>query len=279
MEKYLINNLKLAYQSGKGRKLVPVLFPIDTLEPITKLLLERSNSNVSSENNYLFPNTGQSTDHASGYHCLRSVVDRCPGLKQPRLLIADKFRHRVSTIFSRLDIPEEQRSHFYRHMGHSESVNKNVYQCPLAVTEITQVGNFLLNSIDVAQGQTMAHEDEDGTGTPQCEEMEINDTPQSPTVEDQNVQLENKNSSAKKGTQRQYTKWSDHESEIINSYFKEYITDISNKGCLPSKKEVLEFLSKYKVLDGYENKATLVRTKVFNEKNFHSNLQKKVEPS
>ena len=276
MEKYLIDNLKLAYQSGKGRKLVPVLFPMDTIEPITKLLLERINCNVSTENTYLFPNTGQSTDHASGYHCLRSVVDRCPGLKQPRLLIADKFRHRVSTIFSRLDIPEEQRSHFYRHMGHSETVNKNVYQCPLAVTEITQVGNFLNSIDDAPQPQRrVSHEEEELDSTPQCQgrvsfqEMEIDGSPQSLTVNDQNVELaanERKNSSENKGDQRQYTKWSDRESDIINSYFKEYITNTSNRGCLPSKKDVLKFLSKYKVLEGYENKAKLVRNKIFNEK-------------
>ncbi|GFO41921.1 hypothetical protein PoB_006842600 [Plakobranchus ocellatus] len=37
---------------------------------------------------------------------------------------------------------------FYRHMGHSEANNKNVYQCPLAVNEITRVGHFLLNTVD-----------------------------------------------------------------------------------------------------------------------------------
>ena len=31
-------------------------------------------------------------------------------------------------------------------MGHSETINKNVYQCPLAVQEVTQVGKFLINS-------------------------------------------------------------------------------------------------------------------------------------
>ncbi|GFO28876.1 histone-lysine N-methyltransferase setd8-a [Plakobranchus ocellatus] len=42
-EKYLIDNLKLAYQAGKGsRKLLPILFLKDTLEPISKLLEERS---------------------------------------------------------------------------------------------------------------------------------------------------------------------------------------------------------------------------------------------
>ena len=130
-EKYLIKNLKLAYQSGKGsRKMVPVLITEDTVGPITRLLSERINCNVPENNQYLFPNTGNSNDHVSGYYCLKSVVDTCSGLKRPELLIADKFRHRVSTIFANLEVPEEQRQLFYSHMGHSEQMNKNVYQCP-----------------------------------------------------------------------------------------------------------------------------------------------------
>ncbi|GFN81847.1 histone-lysine N-methyltransferase setd8-a [Plakobranchus ocellatus] len=110
MDKYLIDNLKLAYQAGKGsRKLVPVLFPKDTLGPISKFLEERSNCNVAEENIFLFPNTGLSIDHASGHHCLKTVVYSCPNLQQPHLLIADKFRHRVSTLFAQLDLPAENR--------------------------------------------------------------------------------------------------------------------------------------------------------------------------
>ena len=44
-ELLLLKDMKLAYQAGKGsRKLVPVLFPKDTLESISKLFMERSNS-------------------------------------------------------------------------------------------------------------------------------------------------------------------------------------------------------------------------------------------
>ncbi|GFN88700.1 histone-lysine N-methyltransferase setd8-a [Plakobranchus ocellatus] len=144
MEKYLIHNRKFAYQVGKGsRKLVPVLFPKDTLEPISKLLGERSNCNVAENNIFLFPNTGLSIDHASEYHCLKTVVHSCPNLQQPHLLIADKFRHRVFTLFAQLNLPAENRELFYRHMGHLEAINKNVYQCPLALNEIARVGRFL----------------------------------------------------------------------------------------------------------------------------------------
>ena len=93
---------------------------------------------------FLFPNTGGSVDHVSGYHCLKTVVDATQEtLQKPRLLIADKFRHRVSTIFALQELPTEKREMFYKHMGHTEAINRNVYQCPTAITEITEIANFL----------------------------------------------------------------------------------------------------------------------------------------
>ena len=47
-----------------------------------------------------------------------------------------------------MELPEDQRSSFYDHMGHSESMNKDRYQCPPAVQELTRVGK-VLHSIDI----------------------------------------------------------------------------------------------------------------------------------
>ena len=37
-------------------------------------------------------------------------------------------------------------------MGHSEGINRDVYQCPLALKEITEVGSFL-NTLDKGASQ------------------------------------------------------------------------------------------------------------------------------
>ena len=125
-------------------KLVPVLIPNDTVEPLRRLVKERCNASVAAENVYLFPNTGESLDHVTGWNCInleaKGMGDQ---LKKPNLLIADKFRHRASTLFALQDLPRQQRVIWYRHLGHSASINQNVYQCPLAVSEITQVEGFL----------------------------------------------------------------------------------------------------------------------------------------
>ncbi|XP_035827140.1 uncharacterized protein LOC101860428 isoform X2 [Aplysia californica] len=287
MEKHLIENLKLAYQSGKGsRKMVPVLITEDTLEPIAKLLSERSNCQVSKHNVFLFPNTGSSLDHASGYHCLKSVVDICPSLNKPNLLIADKFRHRVSTLYAQLELPEEQRDIFYRHMGHSETINKNVYQCPLAVREVTQVGKFLINN-DGRGSLVQTNTDQGGTSyiRQTCETDNL--TNEVTTQEDvcQNVsqademtleedagqnELAQRAESVSKRARR-YTRWTEEDCALIKTHFKHYITDTSNKGRLPGKKEVLAFLEKYKILEGHNDKISLVKSKVFNEKTKYRN--------
>ncbi|XP_070212643.1 uncharacterized protein [Littorina saxatilis] len=149
LEASLLKKTKLAYMAGKGSKrLVPLLIPVDTVEPLRKLVKERGNANIHSENVFLFPNTGGSLDHAVGWNSLSTITTAMSDkLESPQLLIADKFRHRASTLFALLDVPDQERESFYRHMGHSADINKHVYQCPLAVTEITKVGGFL-SSID-----------------------------------------------------------------------------------------------------------------------------------
>lgn len=59
------------------------------------------------------------------------------------LLTATKNRHRISTIYASLDIPRNDGRFFYDHMGHSEQINKDIYQAPLALMEVIKVGKSL----------------------------------------------------------------------------------------------------------------------------------------
>ncbi|CAG2245716.1 unnamed protein product [Mytilus edulis] len=56
---------------------------------------------------------------------------------------ATLIRHYTSTEMAAKDIPENERHYFYTHMGHSEEMNKQTYQAPLAVMEIVKVGKHL----------------------------------------------------------------------------------------------------------------------------------------
>ena len=143
IDKSIIQRLKVCYQSGKGNgKVVPVTIPQDT-EPALHLLADpesRKAANIHPKNTFLFAHENLSLDHANGTYSLQ-VVCRKAGVNSK--ITATSVRHRASTLYAALELPEEDRRYFYQHMGHSEEMNRNVYQCPPAVAEVTRVGSFL----------------------------------------------------------------------------------------------------------------------------------------
>ena len=143
----LFRNLKVTYQSGKGSNhLVPVLIPSDVVAAMKVLSCPaaREMADVQCNNNYMFPCTQQSSTHVIGWQAAHRVcIDA--NVDQPDRLTATKMRHRVSTLYAAMDIPEAERQFFYKHMGHSEGINQNIYQAPLAESEVVKVGSHLLD--------------------------------------------------------------------------------------------------------------------------------------
>ncbi|CAC5403206.1 unnamed protein product [Mytilus coruscus] len=132
---------KLSYQSGKSVcHMLPTLIPKDSWKAIRKLTdpLIRQMAGVKPSNIYVFPNIKGSNFHVNGWNSVNKVCKQAGLTKE---INATQMRHYMSTVFANLDVPETDRQAFYRHMGHSEEINKHVYQCPLAVQEITKVGN------------------------------------------------------------------------------------------------------------------------------------------
>ena len=141
-EKVLVGKFKIAYQAGKGSQhLVSLLIPNDCLEGMKIITSSevRANAGVLASNPFVFAYTQQSTDHVSGWHATSGVCQRA-GVEP---ITATDMRHRVSTYYASLEVPECERKYFYMHMGHSENMNKNVYQCPMAVAAVTKVGKYL----------------------------------------------------------------------------------------------------------------------------------------
>ena len=147
LDKLLVKSLKVVYLTGKGNNhLVPMLIPEDTVKALeylsdTKI---RSEAGVNIENDYLFPSTRNSIDHVSGWHSFHYICNDLV-LVDPQNMKATSNRHRVSTIYAALDVPPAERQYFYKHMGHSEQINMDIYQAPLAVMEVTKIGKALLN--------------------------------------------------------------------------------------------------------------------------------------
>jgi hypothetical protein len=136
--------MKVLYQTGKGNHLVPFIVPIDTFAALEKLCdaETRSKCGVAASNQYLFPSTQNSSDHVYGWYAVNKVSLQA-GVSNPSLLTATKMRHRISTLYAALDVPENKRQHFMRHMGHSATINETIYQVPQAESEIMHVGRTL----------------------------------------------------------------------------------------------------------------------------------------
>nr|XP_054772048.1 uncharacterized protein LOC129280013 [Lytechinus pictus] len=249
----IASTLKIAFQTGKRNALVPILFPKDTVEPLKVLSSEevRSSVGISSENKFLFPST-TSDDHVSGWHVLDSI---CRKLNLGKMV-------------------KEDRPYIYRHLGHSEEINRDVYQDPLAVKELTVVGKRLLqidetcatslvsSSMSAGETPTDATEasmsaEETTTHTTESS-VSAGETPTDTTVSISDEEEASVSSNTLGETPadttvsrvatssqfpkvRKYTTWGD-EKTIVDNYFASYIEQNEQKR-LPGKKEVMKFLS------------------------------------
>ena len=94
-------------------------------------------------NKYVFSSIQGSLNHVSGWHAVDAMCKDIGEIVDKSRLTATKNRHRVSTLFAGLELPKTDQKMFYDHMGHSKNINKNIYQAPPALLEITRVGKHL----------------------------------------------------------------------------------------------------------------------------------------
>jgi len=114
------------------------------VKPIRRLIAERNNCGVHSDNKYVFPYGQQSQDHVVGWHEIRKMCLEAK-VAQPHLVTANRVRHRAATIHATADYSEKEKEAFYKHMGHSKDIDAKVYQCPLGVTEVCKVGKYFVD--------------------------------------------------------------------------------------------------------------------------------------
>ena len=157
LQSALLGKFHVAYMSGKGaRYMVPILVPNDLMAAINKLVSIRAEAGVHPNNRFVFASTQGSLNHVNGWHSVQAV---CTSAGASSSITATKMRHRCSTMYALQELPENERSAFYRHMGHGKEVNQLVYQCPLAIEEVVKVGRFL-TELDAG---TSAHMSATGT--------------------------------------------------------------------------------------------------------------------
>jgi hypothetical protein len=140
-EKKLLKDYKIAYiQASKVSKLVSLLIPEDCWKAM-KILADpeiRRHAGINEKNKYVFPGVKNSSSHVTGWMCVNNTCKKT-GLS----VSATEMRHYWSTQYALQDVSAADRELFYKHLGHSSSMNEHVYQVPPAIKTITTVGKFM----------------------------------------------------------------------------------------------------------------------------------------
>jgi hypothetical protein len=85
----------------------------------------RDEAKVHAKKNYIFANTGITCNHVEGYDTIDYVVAKHGGIESK--INATNNQIRLSTLYAAVNV-DENRQFFYKHLGHSKSVNEGVYQ-------------------------------------------------------------------------------------------------------------------------------------------------------
>jgi len=159
-EKLLMGQFRLVYLHGKGKKYVPVLIPLDTVEPIKLLVSRRNEYGIPESNQFVFA-TKSGSNHCSGWHAI-DLICCAAGVK----VTATKTRHLISTIYASLDMNEHDRKTYLDHMGHEEDISKTVYQCPIGVKEVKVMGRMLKLAETTTGSLAETNKDDEEVGVP-----------------------------------------------------------------------------------------------------------------
>ena len=168
-------------------------------------------------------------------------------------------------------------------MGHSENINKNVYQTPRVLQELTHVGKHL-NTFDKGLKRTAADADLSPAGKRKQSRTETTTaaaatattagattttTTTTETVCDEISQPSEGSKVEKKGNLgRSYYQWSDGDTKTVTMHFSSYIYSegTNNQGHLPGAQSIIRtFLDNFpNVLQNVTNRQALIKTKIFN---------------
>ena len=107
------------------------------------------NAGVHDENPYIFASTKNSKSHASGWHSINDILKR---LSLTGAVNATKNRHRIASLIARLKLSDKEKEMIYKHFGHSEHINQNVYQAPPGSVQLQTTGQRLMQINDDGNG-------------------------------------------------------------------------------------------------------------------------------
>lgn len=133
----------VTFQTGKGNDhLVPVFFPPETHKAIGYLTSKeiRQNAGVNPNNLYIFANVQNSDKYVNGWHSLNEMLKK---IFKVGSFNATQNRHRMASILAKFSLNQQEMDLIYDHFGHSERMNRNVYQAAAGTQQLRTTGRML----------------------------------------------------------------------------------------------------------------------------------------
>jgi len=176
------------------------------------------------------------------------------------------MRHLAGTLYAALDIPEEKRSAFYKHMGHSQIVIESIYQTPTTEADVgSELEKFgALPSTDEASSAPATdfmEENVQNNNIAAHVSSSVCSVPKQSCNESSKLLINNTGSLSRK---RKITRgrWSSRDTELVVKYFSAWIADLELSSS-PYKKDILKFKQQHpEILHDWK----IIRNKVVNEK-------------
>ena len=128
--------------------LVSVLIPVECSRAIAFLVDRqcRARAGVNSDNPFVFTYTKHSFDATKGYNEIKSVCR----LINITVITATGVKH--SAFWAMDNIDDTAIDRFMEHMGHSKSIDRNVYTVPQAIQILETIGPIInFNTVTCAQ--------------------------------------------------------------------------------------------------------------------------------
>jgi hypothetical protein len=146
-EKKKISLFHIAYADAKNTSTeVSTIIPKTLKCVISKLMdtVNRKKAGVHDDNIFVFAQTHNSEEHASGWHDVANIIEKAlPTFSTKEKISSTIVRHYLSTLFAELRLGKEATDIFCKHLGHNPKVNAMVYQAPLAIRTLLEVAPFL----------------------------------------------------------------------------------------------------------------------------------------
>lgn len=124
------------------KALVPIIFTEEVTSAIQVLVKNRSSTNISADNHYIFP-SGSGLKRIRGWDALQSIAKKLP-LSKPSLLTPTRTRKFLATTLQLLDLTDAEITWVTNHMGHTRNVHFSWYRQEESTIELTKIAKLLL---------------------------------------------------------------------------------------------------------------------------------------